>query len=236
MPASVLSRPASSLSPLPFRSSTIGINFPIWFAEFSISKMIADNFFELNESVLLADRKNDIIIRHNAVVFLAVAEACKKPLYPVSAGDLGTNAEDVDKCLKLILELSQRWDSVLLLDETDVFLQKRDNTSIKRNVVASILLRHIEYFQGMLFLTTNRIDDCDPAFENMNFDLRRKIWSTFIQRSLKCAGAFSPITAGDLDDLARHKYNGRQTNNLVANALSIARAKKAEICMGCIRR
>jgi SpoVK/Ycf46/Vps4 family AAA+-type ATPase len=96
----------------------------------------------------------------------AVAEICKKPLYLVSAGELGTQPDQVDKRLKLILELSHKWDAVLLLDEADVFLQKRDNKDVKRNALVSIFLRQLEYFQGILFLTTNRINDCDPAFES----------------------------------------------------------------------
>jgi AAA+ superfamily predicted ATPase len=96
----------------------------------------------------------------------AIAEICKKPLYLVSAGELGTKPDEVDKRLKLILELSHKWDAVLLLDEADVFLQKRDNKDVKRNSLVSIFLRQLEYFQGVLFLTTNRINDCDPAFES----------------------------------------------------------------------
>jgi hypothetical protein len=55
----------------------------------------------------------------------AVAEVCKKPFYLVSAGELGTKPDEVDKRLKFILELSHKWDAVLLLDDADVFLQKR---------------------------------------------------------------------------------------------------------------
>jgi hypothetical protein len=42
----------------------------------------------------------------------------------VSAGELGLEPEFVDKNLSRILELSHRWDAVLLLDEADVFLQR----------------------------------------------------------------------------------------------------------------
>lgn len=74
--------------------------------------------------------------------------------------------EKVDKQLTLILELSHRWSAVLLLDEADVFLQERDTKDVARNALVSIFLRQLEYFQGILILTTNRIGDCDPAFES----------------------------------------------------------------------
>jgi len=96
----------------------------------------------------------------------AVAEVAKKPLYAVSAGELGTDVEKVDKQLNLILELSHQWSAVLLLDEADVFLQERDTKDVTRNALVSIFLRQLEYFQGILILTTNRIGNCDPAFES----------------------------------------------------------------------
>jgi len=96
----------------------------------------------------------------------AVAEVTGRALYVVSAGELGTVVTDVDKNLTKILELSRTWDAVLLLDEAEVFLQKRSTTDINRNALVSIFLRQLEYYQGILFLTTNLIAECDPAFES----------------------------------------------------------------------
>ena len=96
----------------------------------------------------------------------AVAEVTKRPLYPVSAGELGTEPEKVDKQLTAILDISHRWSAILLLDEADVFLQERDAKDVARNALVSIFLRQLEYYQGIMILTTNRIGDCDPAFES----------------------------------------------------------------------
>lgn len=96
----------------------------------------------------------------------AVAEVTMRPLYMVSAGELGTAPEKVDAQLTLVLELSYRWGAVLLLDEADVFLQERDTKEVARNALVSIFLRQLEYFQGILILTTNRIGECDAAFES----------------------------------------------------------------------
>jgi hypothetical protein len=46
-------------------------------------------------------------------------------------------------------------DLVLLLDEADVFMQSRDSKSLERNKLVAIFLRLLEYFEGILFLTTN---------------------------------------------------------------------------------
>ena len=97
----------------------------------------------------------------------AMAEVTRRPLYPVSAGELGTEPEKVDQQLTSILEISHKWSAILLLDEADVFLQERDAKDVARNALVSIFLRQLEYYQGILILTTNRIGDCDPAFESM---------------------------------------------------------------------
>jgi len=55
---------------------------------------------------------------------------------------------------------------VLLLDEADVFLYQRGSNDVMRNALVSIFLRQLEYYQGILFLTTNMIAQCDMAFES----------------------------------------------------------------------
>lgn len=96
----------------------------------------------------------------------AVAEVTHRPLYVVSAGELGTRPQEVDKNLAQILELAHTWRTVLLLDEAEVFLHQRSTTDLARNALVSIFLRQLEYYQGILILTTNMIKQCDPAFES----------------------------------------------------------------------
>ncbi|KAL2835298.1 P-loop containing nucleoside triphosphate hydrolase protein [Aspergillus cavernicola] len=163
----------------------------------------------------------------------AVSEETRRPLYSVSAGELGTNPADVDKRLTLILELSQRWNAILLFDEADVFLQARNDTDVVRNALVSIFLRQLEYYKGIMILTTNRIGIFDPAFESrihfsffypdLDFLSRRKIWKTFLTRRLHETSA-APICVDDsqLDQLARTALNGRQIKNLVSCAQSLA--------------
>jgi SpoVK/Ycf46/Vps4 family AAA+-type ATPase len=93
----------------------------------------------------------------------------RRPLYCVSAGELGTDAKTVDKALIQILELAQTWKAVLLLDEADVFLFQRSSSDVVRNALVSIFLRQLEYYQGILFLTTNMIAQCDAAFESTSY-------------------------------------------------------------------
>lgn len=77
----------------------------------------------------------------------SVAEVMQVPLYVMSAGDLGTNADAVEGSLKNILRMIPKWGAVLLLDEADVFMEARSATDLQRNELVSIFLRMLEYYE-----------------------------------------------------------------------------------------
>lgn len=95
----------------------------------------------------------------------AYSEIVGKPLYRVHSGQLGQNAEDIEKNLRTILNRSESWGSILLIDEADVYIRKRDN-SMEHNAVVASFLRQLEYFSGLLFLTSNREEDIDDAIRS----------------------------------------------------------------------
>ena len=69
---------------------------------------------------------------------MIVAEEMKKPLYSMSAGELGHTAHEVEERLHKVLELSTKWGAILLVDECDVFLEQRTTSDLERNkLVAS---------------------------------------------------------------------------------------------------
>lgn len=90
------------------------------------------------------------------------AELIDRPLYAIHSGSLGTTAEDIEKNLQVIFKRGKRWDCVLLLDEADVFVVQRGN-NIQQNAIVAEFLRTLEYFDGLLFMTTNRPNDIDEA-------------------------------------------------------------------------
>ena len=90
------------------------------------------------------------------------AEVVAKPLYRVHSGQLGVTASSVEASLTTILQRAARWDCVLLLDEADVYIRRRDN-DLQHNAIVAEFLRTLEYFSGLLFMTTNRADDIDDA-------------------------------------------------------------------------
>ncbi|KAF7555173.1 hypothetical protein G7Z17_g2404 [Cylindrodendrum hubeiense] len=155
----------------------------------------------------------------------AVAERSRVPLYSMSAGDLGIQPAEVEAALERALELCRMWNAMLLLDEADVFLGERTNESLARNELVSVFLTKLEYYQGILFLTTNRISSIDHAFQSrvdlflpyhdLTSEARRQVWDNFIERSGRHK---FDVTNEALDKLSELKLNGREIKNLIKSA------------------
>ncbi|KAK3326169.1 hypothetical protein B0H66DRAFT_550207 [Apodospora peruviana] len=107
----------------------------------------------------------------------AVAQAYRKPLFSITSGDLGSTPERVEKNLADLFHLANVWDCILLLDEADVFLEEREKRDLGRNAVVSVFLRVMEYYSGILFLTTNRPGQLDEA-------VKSRVHSTLLYHSL----------------------------------------------------
>jgi hypothetical protein len=156
----------------------------------------------------------------------SVAENMRVPLYMMSAGDLGLDPAGIEESLNTILDMVAKWDAVLLLDEADVFLEARSTSDLERNKLVSIFLRVLEYYEGILFLTTNRISNIDDAFHSrihismqyppLTAANRRHIWNTFMSKT-------SGLSDGQLDALAQVELNGRQIKNVLKTAQMLAR-------------
>jgi hypothetical protein len=90
------------------------------------------------------------------------AELIERPLYSIHSGSLGTTAKAIQENLEEVFQRAKRWGCVLLLDEADVFVVQRGN-NIEQNAIVAEFLRTLEYFDGLLFMTTNRPNDIDEA-------------------------------------------------------------------------
>lgn len=158
----------------------------------------------------------------------ALAERLKKPLYKISVGELGTNAVDLEESLETILDIAERWGAILLIDEADIFLESRNSSDIERNSMVAIFLKLLEYYSGILFLTTNRVKNFDPAFhsritlalnfEAMDQEARSKVWQNLLLSA--------KITGIDVSRLAHFNVNGRQIKNALISANNIAVHRK----------
>ncbi|KAF5025924.1 hypothetical protein F66182_1959 [Fusarium sp. NRRL 66182] len=176
-----------------------------------------------------------------------IAELLKCPLYMVSAGELGTDSRFLEAELQKILDICHAWGAILLLDEADVFLEKRNMHDIHRNALVSIFLRQLEYFQGILFLTTNRVETFDEAFQsrihialrydNLDSKAKRTIFKMFLDRVKKLGKLeVDPLTDDDLNVLSKQDLNGREIKNVVGSAQDLAVNKGEALSMRHIRQ
>jgi hypothetical protein len=119
------------------------------------------------------------------------AEVTGRPLYRVHSGQLGLSVAAMETALRDALTRAQRWGAVMLIDEADVYIRQRSD-DIAANAVVGVFLRVLEYFDGLLFLTTNRIDDIDEAIVSRCIALiryhppdqaaRERIWQVMAQQ------------------------------------------------------
>ncbi|RIB02159.1 P-loop containing nucleoside triphosphate hydrolase protein [Gigaspora rosea] len=149
----------------------------------------------------------------------AISEMLHRPLYSVTVGELGTNAKDLEKNLKNISERAHAWNSIILIDEADIFLERRSAHDIERNALVCVFLRLLDYHQGIIFLTTNRVNCLDDSFqsrisvslkyEELDIKAREKLWSTFLEL-MNCN--HNNI---NIKKLSKKHLNGREIKNAV---------------------
>lgn len=155
----------------------------------------------------------------------AVSEILHRPLYCIDVGELGITPESVEERLKKILEVAERWKAVVLIDECDIFLSRRSKDDVLRNAIVGIFLRLLEYYNGVLFLTSNRADDIDEAFESrisvsleygmLDQQGRKQVWSNLLDAA--------SIQDLDIERLSSLELNGRQIKTAIRLASSLAR-------------
>ncbi len=161
------------------------------------------------------------------------SEIIKRPLYRVHSGQLGLNVAAMETALKDVLTRAQRWGAIMLIDEADVYIKKRDD-NIATNAVVGVFLRVLEYFNGLLFMTTNRVDDIDEAivsrciamikFHPPVADARRRIWGVMTEQFQL------PVEPKLLDDLVYMFPNatGRDIKGLTKLTAKFCAHKKVQ--------
>ncbi|MDD4913574.1 MAG: ATP-binding protein [Methylococcales bacterium] len=169
------------------------------------------------------------------------SEIIKRPLYRVHSGQLGLNVAEMEKVLKDTLIRAQRWGAVMLIDEADVYIKRR-NDNLASNAVVGVFLRVLEYFNGLLFLTTNRVDDIDEAiisrciamikYHTPDFKDRRKIWGVMTEQ-------FGlPLDQALIDELAERfpTATGRDIKGLTKLVSKFCQQKQLEPSMEVFKR
>ena len=209
--------------------------------KYIINALIQDTILQNNEEKNIMIRKNNgkIFLLHGppgvgktltAEIF---AEYHKIPLYNLNIGSLGIYSSGFEEKIIEIFNLCSRWKVILLLDEADVFMEKRSKNNIKTNIIVSILLKYIESYNGIIFLPSNRFDSIDDAFysritlsmlyssldDNARYNILKQILNNYE----------NTLTDSEIKDLSKYLLNGRQINTIIKSANSIAKQQKSPI-------
>ena len=165
--------------------------------------------------VILASGKPGVGKTLTAEVY---AEMTHRPLYVLEFGELGTTVETIEHNLQSVFARVVRWKAVLQFDECEIFLSHRGG-DLERSAIVGIFLRLLDYYEGLLFLTTNRPETLDYAirsrvmlrleYPDLDANARATIWRTMF------TAAGLELVQGTFEELADYDVNGRQIRNLV---------------------
>jgi len=176
----------------------------------------------------------------------SVAEQSHRPIYAVTSGELGTTVNDMEAALKAAFRIAKEWNAILLLDEADVFLSKRSTENLEKNAFVSVFLRLMEYYQGILFLTTNRAEDFDPAFLSrihvtveyppLTAERRANVWRNLAEKMMRRDGSLA--NDGEIWATLGKEYvmNGREIKNALRTAHCLAKEEDVPLSLGGIRK
>lgn len=147
------------------------------------------------------------------------AEYKGRPLYVIPCAQLGMDAATVEHNLSVVIERANRWNAVLLLDEADVYIRKRE-TDMGQNAIVGAFLRVLEYATCILFMTTNRGDVVDDAITSrciarIDYDLPTEEDQARIWRILADLNNIKLSDAEIKKIVGKHRLSGRDVKNLL---------------------
>ncbi|KAL9065944.1 MAG: hypothetical protein Q9157_007302, partial [Trypethelium eluteriae] len=165
----------------------------------------------------------------------SVAESTRRPLLSITAADLDHEPVQLEKNLLTFFRNANDWGAIVLLDEADIYLERRRTSDLERNSVVSIFLRALDYFEGILFLTTNRVGSFDEAFlsrihvqigyDPLTDDARQKIWQNHFDKlennhEQGCKKIdienYARMWVQEIQQVLKLQWNGREIRNALA--------------------
>lgn len=159
------------------------------------------------------------------------SEMQKIPLYTMDISELGTHVEQIEKNLALIFKRVEKWNAIILFDEIDIFLAKRDKNDLNRTAIVGVFLRLMDYFRGIMFLTSNLPQVLDYAissrvtlridYPDLDEKTREIVWKDKLEKAnIKLVNGYSK--------LAKLNFNGREIRNIARLAKIILPENNSE--------
>jgi hypothetical protein len=162
------------------------------------------------------------------------SEKVMRPLYSVQCSQLGLTPDDLEKTLGTVLERAERWGAILLLDEAEVYIRARGD-DVNQNAIVGVFLRVLEYYQGVLFMTTNKEEDVDDAIKSRltahvrygkpSNEQRAVVWRLY------CENAGLELSTADINALVNEfpAVSPRTIRNMVRLGALLARQAGKEL-------
>ncbi|KAK8066603.1 hypothetical protein PG997_013350 [Apiospora hydei] len=178
------------------------------------------------------------------------AEGTRRALVMTSVGELSKNnyAVSFERELKRVLQYATTWRAIVLLDEADVFLEACEGgKNTDRDLLVVVFLKELEYFSGIVFLTTNRVGAFGTAVKSRihlslgyhptKHEVRRRIWTLCLKGvpAKESDIEILDVGSGDgeaLEHLVASELNGREISNIVNTARTIARFEEKRLQWG----
>ncbi|ROW17124.1 hypothetical protein VPNG_01370 [Cytospora leucostoma] len=167
----------------------------------------------------------------------SIAQFTRRPLMSLTTSDIGTDPKLVEKNLTRDFTTARSWGAVLLIDEADVFMERRSSHDLERNSLVAGFLRALEFYDGILFLTTNRVGAFDDAFisrihiqllyKDFTPEERKKVWMTFVHKLTRERGNYIRVSLTAKEYIEGREvqginWNGREIRNAFQTAVSLA--------------
>ncbi|KAK3994205.1 ATPase [Cladorrhinum sp. PSN332] len=166
-----------------------------------------------------------------------IAAFTRRPLMVLTSSDIGTRPSEVETNLTRMFKTAMSWDAVLLIDEADVFMERRTTADLERNSLVAGFLRALEFYDGILFLTTNRVGAFDDAFisrvhvqlyfPEFTDEQRQLVWKTFTDKLARERGNYIRLNIDAKEyirgaEMRAVEWNGREIRNALQTAVALA--------------
>lgn len=166
-----------------------------------------------------------------------IAEMSQRPLLALTCADIGIDEKNMEANLSNWFDLAEIWGAVVLIDEADIYLETRTTSDLQRNSLVSAFLRAMEYYRGILFLTTNRVGLIDDAimsrvhlvvkYETLKAPAQIRIWKQFVTKLEKDRTDFmvdhrATRYVQDFFKSTVVSWNGREIRNAIQTAVALA--------------
>ncbi|KAK3382525.1 hypothetical protein B0T24DRAFT_672499 [Lasiosphaeria ovina] len=146
--------------------------------------------------------------------------------------------EIVRSLTEAYLESEFRFHDLVPGKEANFLGQKR---ATRNDDFLSSFVRQIEYFKGIVFMTTDLTDPIDAAvrsraqihltFSSLTSPMRMQVWCNLIDVVPKELGVLSEV---DITELAKWKMNGREIKNTINMAITWCQKNNKPLDIGAV--